>query len=64
MTKQLGRKGLVVRDVVVRPVYADEVSGIGLRHALIVIPFLLARALARRFTWWVSPRPGSFENVR
>jgi glycosyltransferase involved in cell wall biosynthesis len=61
---ELGRKSLVVRDVVVRPVYADEVSGIGLRHALIVIPFLLARALARRFAWWLSPRPGSFENVR
>jgi len=60
----LGRKGLVVRDVVVRPVYADEVSGIGLRHALIVIPFLLARALARRVAFWPSAREGTLENVR
>src|SRR5688572_17583806 len=27
-----------VRDVIVRPVYADESSGIGARHALFVIP--------------------------
>jgi len=60
----LGRKGLVVRDVVVRPIYADEVSGIGLRHALIVIPFLLARALARRFAFWPAQRESSLENVR
>lgn len=45
----LARARLVVRDVVVRPVYADESSGIGLRHALLVIPFVLLRALARRF---------------
>jgi glycosyltransferase involved in cell wall biosynthesis len=40
--------GSRVRDVVVRPVYADEQSGIGLRHALIVIPFLLLRIVLRR----------------
>lgn len=39
-----------VCDVVVRPIYADERSGIGLRHALIVIPFVLARVLYRRLT--------------
>jgi hypothetical protein len=37
-----------VRDVVVRPVYADEQSGIRLHHALFVIPFVLARVLLRR----------------
>jgi hypothetical protein len=47
----LAREGLAVRDVVVRPIYADESSGIRLRHALLVIPFLLLRALARRLTW-------------
>jgi len=40
--------GLRVRDVVVAPVYADERSGIGLRHALFVVPWVLARVLARR----------------
>ena len=40
--------GSPVRDIVVRPVYATERSGIRLRHALIVIPFVLARVLARR----------------
>jgi len=37
-----------VRDVVVRPIYGSEISGIGLRHALFVIPFLLARVVLRR----------------
>jgi len=63
MIGALARRGLIVRDVVVRPVYADEISGIGLRHALVVIPFLLLRALARRFSW-LEERAGSFENVR
>jgi glycosyltransferase involved in cell wall biosynthesis len=35
-------------DVVVRPVYGAEKSGIGLRHALLVIPFVLSRVLLRR----------------
>jgi len=63
----LARSGFVVRDVVVRPVYADEISGIGLRHALVVIPFLLVRALARRIPWLASRedrREGRLENVR
>ena len=37
-----------VRDVVVRPVYRGEASGIGWRHALVVIPCVLLRVLARR----------------
>lgn len=40
--------GARVRDVVVRPLYGDERSGIGLRHALGVIPLLLLRVWLRR----------------
>lgn len=39
-----------VLDVVVRPIYADERSGIGLRHALFVVPFVLGRVLYRRLS--------------
>lgn len=45
---RLAAARLRVGDVVVRPVYADEQSGIGLRHALFVVPWVLARVLARR----------------
>ncbi len=45
---RLLERGCRVRDVAVRPVYAEEKSGIGWRHALVVIPFVLTRALARR----------------
>ena len=47
----LGALGLSrsrVCDVVVRPVYGSEVSGIGWRHALVVIPFVLLRIALRR----------------
>ena len=44
----LAARGLEVRDVPVRPVYAGEKSGIGWRHALLIIPFVLARVLGRR----------------
>jgi glycosyltransferase involved in cell wall biosynthesis len=44
----MARLGLRVRDVPVRAVYGDEESGIGLRHALLVIPFILARIVTRR----------------
>jgi glycosyltransferase involved in cell wall biosynthesis len=37
-----------VRDIVVRPIYADEQSGVRLRHALVIIPYVLARVLAQR----------------
>jgi glycosyltransferase involved in cell wall biosynthesis len=50
----LAERGLPVREVVVRPVYADEASGIGLRHALLVIPFVLLRVLLRRMTCALS----------
>lgn len=39
--------GLRVRDVTVRAIYADEVSGIRLRHGLVVIPLIIARGAAR-----------------
>jgi glycosyltransferase involved in cell wall biosynthesis len=45
----LSQSGARVRDIVVRPVYADETSGIGWRHALLVIPFVLATVVLRRF---------------
>jgi hypothetical protein len=47
-----------VCDVVVRPVYADEKSGIGLRHALFVIPYVLARVFARRAALLLPPKAG------
>jgi len=44
----LAERDMAVAEVVVRPVYGDEVSGIGLRHALFVVPFVLLRVLTRR----------------
>jgi glycosyltransferase involved in cell wall biosynthesis len=44
----LSERGLPVTEVVVRPVYGDEVSGIGLRHAVFVVPFVLLRVFVRR----------------
>jgi glycosyltransferase involved in cell wall biosynthesis len=40
--------GLRIATRPVRPVYGEEKSGVGLRHALFVIPFVLARAWLRR----------------
>jgi dolichol-phosphate mannosyltransferase len=57
----LFERGLPVREVVVRPVYGDEVSGIGLRHALLVIPWVLTRVLTRRITSSLSPLPAELE---
>ena len=57
----LFERGLPVREVVVRPVYGDEVSGIGLRHALLVIPWVLTRVLTRRITAALSPLPAELE---
>jgi hypothetical protein len=45
----LALAGRRVVDVPVRPVYADEESGIGLRHALFVVPYVLGRAALRRW---------------
>jgi glycosyltransferase involved in cell wall biosynthesis len=40
--------GLRVKEIPVRPVYGAEQSGIRLRHVLVIIPFVLARAWIRR----------------
>ena len=53
---RLAESGARVCDVGVRPVYADEKSGIRLRHALFVIPFVLARVLARRARMLLAQR--------
>lgn len=45
---EIAMTGLRCVDVVVRPIYADEVSGIGLRHALFVVPYVLLRVALRR----------------
>jgi glycosyltransferase involved in cell wall biosynthesis len=52
---RLAFAGARICDVVVRPVYAGEKSGIGLRHALVVIPFVLARVFARRAWLRLAP---------
>jgi len=46
----VGLAGLRVREVVVRPIYGTERSGIDLRHALFVVPWVLLRVLARRLS--------------
>jgi hypothetical protein len=46
---------LRVSEVSVRPIYADETSGIGWRHALFVVPFVLARVVLRRIARRRSP---------
>lgn len=49
---------LRVCEVCVRPIYADETSGIGWRHALFVVPWVLLRVLARRLASRAfAPRP-------
>jgi hypothetical protein len=44
----LARHRLRVRDVVVRPIYADEASGVRFHHALFVVPYVLLRVMLRR----------------
>jgi glycosyltransferase involved in cell wall biosynthesis len=56
----LSQTGARVRDIVVRPVYADEESGIGWRHALLVIPFVLASVALRRMLAAVRLSDGLF----
>jgi glycosyltransferase involved in cell wall biosynthesis len=52
--------GLLVKDVQVRPVYADEKSGLGLRHVLFVLPrVMLAMWLRRRAVTKAPPLPGA-----
>jgi glycosyltransferase involved in cell wall biosynthesis len=45
----LARTGLRVHQVTVRPIYGDETSGLRLHHGLVIVPWVLARAGARRF---------------
>ncbi len=50
--------GLRVQEVVVRPVYGGERSGIGWRHATLVVPWVLLRGTTRRWLQslsWASP---------
>jgi dolichol-phosphate mannosyltransferase len=54
----LAERELRVGEVVVRPVYGDEISGIGLRHALFVVPYVLLRVLLRRFAHRASATLG------
>ncbi len=49
--------GLEVCDVVVRPVYGDEVSGIRPRDLFTTFPQVLALGLARRLRAALEPRP-------
>jgi glycosyltransferase involved in cell wall biosynthesis len=50
----LRERNLPVSEVTVRPVYADEESGIRLWHALFVVPFVLVRVLVRRGLYALS----------
>jgi glycosyltransferase involved in cell wall biosynthesis len=61
----LSERDLPVCEVVVRPVYADEESGIRLWHALFVVPFVLLRVFLRRGHYALSrsrakPRASGF----
>lgn len=49
----LAVRGLRVQEVAVRPVYGLEQSGIRLRHVMLTIPFVIARAWVRRVVWVV-----------
>jgi glycosyltransferase involved in cell wall biosynthesis len=52
--------GLLVKDVPVRPVYADEKSGLGLRHVLFVLPrVMVGMWLRRRAVTKAPPLPGA-----
>ena len=48
MLVRLAKKRVVIEEVPVRPVYFGKRGGMGARHALFVVPFVLARA------WWHS----------
>jgi len=58
----LADQKLSVSEVTVRPVYADERSGVRLHHALFVVPYVLLRVLVRRtFGAWFGARMPSPE---
>jgi glycosyltransferase involved in cell wall biosynthesis len=52
----LARCGARIAEVPVQPIYADERSGIRLYHALLVVPFVLARVALRRLSPATAPR--------
>jgi glycosyltransferase involved in cell wall biosynthesis len=60
----LRERNLAVSEVVVRPVYADEESGIRLWHALFVVPFVLLRVLARRALYALAGFGGARGSAR
>ncbi|MGB5694833.1 MAG: glycosyltransferase family 2 protein [Polyangiales bacterium] len=49
LLSHLTLRGSRIREVLVRPVYGREQSGIRLRHVLFNIPFVIARAWLRRW---------------
>ncbi len=56
----LAQQACRVAEVTVRPVYADEQSGVRLYHAVFVVPYVLLRVLARRLLGTALARlPGS-----
>lgn len=48
MLVRLAKQNVVIEEVPVQPVYLGKRGGMGARHALFVVPFVLARA------WWHS----------
>lgn len=48
MLAMLAARDMRVREVTVRPIYAEEKSGVRLHHALAVVPYVLLRAWLRR----------------
>ncbi|HEY8431510.1 MAG TPA: glycosyltransferase family 2 protein [Sandaracinaceae bacterium] len=55
LLSQLAIAKLRVRDVVVRPVYRDEDSGLRPYHLVTTFPFVLGRSLARRAAASLAP---------
>jgi glycosyltransferase involved in cell wall biosynthesis len=53
---QVARRGLRIREVPVRAIYADEVSRLGARH-LPLVAWVIARAWARRVRLDLAQRP-------
>lgn len=54
---KLGQLDARVCDVMVRPIYADEQSGVRLRHALLVVPFVLLRVVLTRAAAYLNAMP-------
>lgn len=63
LLSQLAVARLRVRDVVVRPVYGDEESGIRPRHLLTVFPFVLAKSFVRRVRASLDEPPRAVRSI-